>query len=45
MQRHNNNSNSFDISIDENGFRKMINKNGMQREILNSRLRTKGRNV
>lgn len=35
----------YDIYVDENGFRKMINKNGMQREILNSRLRTKGRNV
>ena len=38
-------SNEVAIDINENGFKKMISSNGRTREILNSRLTTKGRIV
>jgi len=38
-------SNDVAIDINENGFKKMISSNGRTREILNSRLTTKGRIV
>jgi len=38
-------SNEVAIDINENGFKKMISSNGRTREVLNSRLTTKGRIV
>ena len=38
-------SNEVEININENGFKKMISSNGRTREVLNSRLTTKGRIV
>jgi tape measure domain-containing protein len=38
-------TNEVAIDINENGFKKMINSNGRTREVLNSRLTTKGRIV
>jgi len=38
-------SNEVEININENGFKKMITSNGRNREVLNSRLTTKGRVV
>jgi hypothetical protein len=38
-------TNEVAIDINENGFKKMINSNGRTREVLNSRLITKGRIV
>ena len=38
-------SNEVEININENGFKKMISSNGRNREVLNSRLTTKGRIV
>ena len=38
-------TNEVAIDINENGFKKMINSNGKTREVLNSRLTTKGRIV
>jgi len=38
-------SNEVEININENGFKKMITSNGRNREVLNSRLTTKGRIV
>lgn len=40
-----NNHQEIEININENGFRKMISSNFKKREILNSRLTTKGRIV
>lgn len=39
------NKDSVNVSIDEGGFKKMITRNGQKVNILNSRLRIKGRNV
>jgi len=39
------NKDSYDFSIDERGIRKMITRNGQKVNILNSRLKIKGKDV